>query len=63
MKAFVVVLIFCISLFAEYQKAKIDMHGGNYENDYKGKAFGSSSMGLSSFLDKNSSKKMKPSKK
>ena len=56
-------ILICISSVADYtyQSGKIDMHGGNYDNAYEMKnSFASKGMGLSSFLDSNSSKKLKP---
>jgi hypothetical protein len=46
-------------LSAEYQQGKIDMHGGNNYSNYKSstKSFETMQMGMSAFLDTNSSKK------
>lgn len=48
-------------LSQEYEKAKIDMHGGKFDNynsigGYKGGGFRSAPTNLTSFLDKNSTK-------
>lgn len=63
MKIVLIIIAFTSMLLAEYEKGKIDMHGGK-ENYFSAKksAFGSS-MGLSNFLDTNSSKKTKPKEK
>ncbi len=50
-------------LFAEYEKAKIDMHGGKENYSYEKKSSFKHSMGFSSFIDTNSSKKLKPKEK
>lgn len=59
MKVLLTLLLFSVIVYAEYQKGKIDMHGGNNYSDYKSstKSFGSMQMGMSAFLDTNSSKK------
>ena len=65
MKTVLIILVFCISVFAEYQKAKIDMHGGKNYNQFGSKSggFGKSGMGMSVFLDANATKKTKETKK
>jgi len=61
MKIVLTIFIVCISAFGEYQKAKIDMHGGkNYSKlGSQSSSFGKSGMGMSALLDVNSSKKTK----
>ena len=65
MKIVLTILIVCISAFGEYQKAKIDMHGGKNYNQFgsKSSSFGKRTMGMSALLDSNSSKKTKEVKK
>ena len=64
MKIVLIVFMVCISLFGEYQKAKIDMHGGkNYSQFGSKSSFGKRSMGMSALLDSNSSKRTKELKK
>ena len=48
----------------DYKQGKIDMHGGNYDSfkSSKKKSFGSSGMGMSMFLDKNSTKNIEKKK-
>ena len=59
MRNLVVIVLIASSCFGEYQSAKIDMHGGkeSYLYDNKKSSFGKNSMGMSIFLDKNTSKK------
>ena len=74
MKYFLLISLSLLSLFAQetYQKGKIDMHGGsqdnyfnNYNNrgSYKDGGFKNSSMNMSKFLDKNTSKNSRQSQK
>lgn len=68
MKTILFLLFISTSLLAQdYQKAKIDMHGGNFnsygnKSGYQVSGFRSSGANLSSFLDKNSTKNTLPSK-
>ena len=64
MKIVLTILIVCVSGFGEYQKAKIDMHGGKNYSQFGSKSgsFGTSSMGFPALLDVNSSKKSKEKK-
>ena len=59
MKTLLLMLLITSSCFGEYQSAKIDMHGGkeSYLFDNKKSTFGKSSMGMSIFLYKNTTKK------
>ena len=59
MKTLFIITLLVASCFGEYQTGKIDMHGGKdgYLYDNKKSAFGKSSVGMSIFLDKNSTKK------
>ncbi len=65
MKIILIIFIICIAAFGEYQKAKIDMHGGKNHHQFgsKSSSFGKSSMGVSALLDTNASKKTKEAKK
>lgn len=64
MKVLLILNALIFSLFAQQERGKIDMHGGKEEYSYdKKSSFRGSTMGLSSFLENNSSKKMKPTKK
>jgi hypothetical protein len=56
-------LLFSLSL-AEYEKGKIDMHGGKEYHEYEKKRdFQSPSFGMKMFLDKNATKQTKPTQK
>ncbi len=57
-KAFIISLL-SLSCYGEYQTGKIDMHGGknSYLYDKKGTGFGNYTVGMSMFMDKNTSKK------
>lgn len=58
MKIVLSLMTLILLAFGQYETGKIDMHGGKESNAYdKKKSFRSSSMGLSLFLDKNTSKK------
>jgi len=59
MKIIVFIMVFCVLLFGEYEKAKIDMHGGKSYNQYGSTkdSFKKKRMGFSALLDNNSSKK------
>ena len=64
MKIFTLLLTLSLStlIAQEYQKGKIDMHGGNHTNynsigGYKDGGFRKQTLGMASFLDKNTSKK------
>lgn len=66
MKVLYITLLFCISIFAQdaikYQKGKIDMHGGKFDNynsigGYKDGNLRYQSMNLSKILDNNTSRK------
>ncbi len=61
MKMVLTIFIVCISAFGEYQKAKIDMHGGKNYSKFgtKSSSFGQMGIGMSALLDTNSSKKTK----
>ena len=61
MKIILLILIASITIFAEYQKAKIDMHGGKSYSQFGSKSggYGKNSMGISALLDSNSSKRTK----
>ncbi len=61
MKMVLTIFIVCISAFGEYQKAKIDMHGGKSYNKFgsKSSGFGKSGMGMSALVDTNASTKTK----
>ena len=61
MKTVLTILIVCISAFGEYQKAKIDMHGGKNYSQFgtESSSFGQSGISISALLDANSSKKTK----
>ena len=64
MKTLLLALLLCIESFAEYEKAKIDMHGGKEASEYEKKSnFGNTAFGMSLLLDKNATKKTKPTKK
>ena len=63
MKTLLTIMAFTPLLFAEYQQGKIDMHGGKSNYSYDKKSSFGSSMSFSSFLDKNSSKKLEPKEK
>lgn len=63
---FLILLAFllCLESFAEYEKGKIDMHGGKDESHYEKKSsFSKTTFGVSMFLDKNTSKEKKPIQK
>ena len=64
MKLVAVLLALSVYLLAEYQTGKIDMHGGknSYSHEKKKSSFGSKNMGMTLFLDKNSSKKSEDKK-
>jgi len=57
---FILVTIYA-TLGADYESGKIDMHGGSYNDVYQSRknSFSDKNLGMSSFLDKNVSKKMK----
>ncbi|MBC8238009.1 MAG: hypothetical protein H8E76_07235 [Helicobacteraceae bacterium] len=66
MKILFIISLFLISIFAQdavkYQKGKIDMHGGKFDNynsigGYKDGNFRYQSMNLSKLLDNNTSTK------
>lgn len=58
-----ITLAFSLS-FAEYEKGKIDMHGGKEYSEYGKKGeFLSPSFGMKAFLDKNATKQTKPTQK
>ena len=59
MKILFIITLLVTSCFAEYQTAKIDMHGGkeSYLYDNKKSAFGGKSMGMLMSRDKNATKK------
>ncbi len=63
MKVLLIIIAFTSMLLAEYEKAKIDMHGGKNNYSYEKKSSFGGSMGFSSFLDTNSSKKTTPKEK
>lgn len=55
-------LLLCLSSYA--QQVKIDMHGGQESYDTKEKSnFRNTSLGVSTFLDSNTTKKTKPTQK
>lgn len=61
-------LLLCIESFAEYEKGKIDMHGGKETNVYdKKSAFKNATkpkgFGMSLLLDKNATREKKPTQK
>ena len=64
MKILLILIAFTSILLAEYEKGKIDMHGGkeNYSSREKS-SFQRGSMGFSNFLDTNSSKSTTPKEK
>lgn len=59
-----IVSLLSLSCYAEYQSAKIDMHGGkdSYMYDKKRSGFGNQGVGMSMFMDKNTTKKTKEAK-
>ena len=59
MRIMFITLTLLTSCFAEYQSAKIDMHGGKNYTQYGNSqsTFGKKDMGFSALLDNNSSKK------
>lgn len=61
MRVIFITLAFLTSLFAEYQSAKIDMHGGKNYTQYGNSqsTFGKKDMGFSALFDNNTSKKAK----
>jgi len=61
----VLFLLVAFSLsFAEYEKGKIDMHGGKEYSEYtKKREFTTPSFGMKTFLDKNTTKQIKPTQK
>lgn len=64
MKTVLILIAFSVSVFAQYETGKIDMHGGKEAKVYdKKKGFRNTSMGLSLFLDKNISTQDKKKKK
>ena len=65
MKLILLSLMLISYIEANSQVQKIDMHGGKFGAVYekKGVGFKSKSFGLSSFLDTNSSKKLKKKEK
>ena len=58
-------LVVCVAAFSEYEKSKIDMHGGKNYNQFGSKSsnFGKMGIGMSALLDSNSSKRTKEFKK
>ena len=58
---FIISLLILTASSAEYQSAKIDMHGGQNYTQYGNSqsSVGKKSMGFSALLDNNSSKKAK----
>lgn len=61
MKSIIILTILVYALLAEYETGKIDMHGGEDYSYQKRNSFnGVVGMRLSNFLDKNSSKEVKP---
>lgn len=63
MKVVLVFIAMTFLLFAQEQRVKIDMHGGKDSYTYEKKnGFRSSGMGLSTFLDNNVTKEVKPTK-
>ena len=64
MKTILFTLLLCLSSYAEVEQGKIDMHGGKESYSSKEKSdFRNSSMGISTFLDSNTTKKTKPTQK
>ncbi len=64
MKYLLVMILFLVSLVAaQYESGKIDMHGGKKSYTKNKSGFGSKNMGMSSFLDSNTTNKSKPLKK
>jgi len=69
MKYILCVSLLCIESYAEYEKGKIDMHGGKESAIYNKKSnFSQSGFGRSLLVDKNTtrektSKKREPQKK
>lgn len=64
MKIILFVLLLCLSSYGEYLQGKIDMHGSKESYSAKEKSdFRNSSMGISTFLDSNATKKKKPTQK
>jgi len=57
MKTLLTLLFLSTLIYAEYKQGKIDMHGGKGYGQYEKKENGFKTMGLSTFLDTNSSKK------
>ena len=65
MKLILTLLALAVYSFAEYQTGSIDMHGGKSTHSYDRKmsGFGTPSMGMSLYLDNNSSKKSEKGEK
>jgi hypothetical protein len=61
MKIVLMLLTIYATLSANYESEKIDMHGGSYDDVYQSRqnSFRDTSLGVSTFLDKNVSKKIK----
>lgn len=54
--------LLAITLFAQYEAGKIDMHGGKNDYTLKKSGFARQNIGVSNFLDANASKETKESK-
>jgi len=65
MKIVFILLAIYATLSANYESGKIDMHGGSYDDVYQSRQnnFRNTNLGMSTFLDKNVSKKMKEESK